>query len=703
VSKAGKSGDAGHHDVPGEPGATDPGARTPIRCAIYTRESGAGAPGDEFDTVEAQRSVAESFIAGRWHEGWTALPVRYDDRGLSGARMDRPALLRLLADAADGKLDCLVVHRLDRLARSLPRFARLVETLQRLGVDVVSVTQQFDTGTSLGRLSLHALLAFAEFEREIISERMHDSSRRAQRNGKHLASIPPLGYRFRPGTRDLVVDEEGAALVREIFDLYLEHRSMIRVVDELRRRGRKTRTRVTRAGRQVGGIEFTEGSLSLTLANVAYAGKTRCDGEVLPARHEAILSEAVYNAAARLRKANRCASPTPRPSRPPLILCGRIRCRACHAPMKPLVRVIGKREQRFYACTAAKESAWHSCLTRAVSAPAMERAVAEVLFDAGSSLERVRDLIRLPPGTSSDAGQELERRVYRMLSVFRASWGLLDRRERPRALRALLAEVDYDARDGTLGVALKASGFDWLTAEGDRAKPPDRRPSRGILRLEAEVDPALMRGPSSRRSWVTPLRMTAAERLALAHTIEGLVRDGGASNYTEAAQQLNYSPSRLMGVMVQLFLAPAIQHEILSLGDEALRSVREADLCKIARKLDWNRQWEHWAALRSKDHPCPGSGTNHGQGAGASRRADARLRKEIERLREMTVAALQMKHSKLFGAPCRSNRTCFLRRRVAWGLQALAMGGLSDVAEERLEQLGEHALARLRAARPGHV
>ncbi|HUT36133.1 MAG TPA: recombinase family protein [Planctomycetota bacterium] len=697
-------GDAEGREGRAECGAAGSTHGQSVRCAIYTRESGRRGPEGQFDSVEAQRAAAESFIARRAHEGWAAVGHRYDDRGISGARMDRPALLRLLADASDGRLDCVVVHKLDRLARSLPRFARLAEALRRLGVGVVSVTQPFDTGTSVGRLSLHALLAFAEFEREIIAERQRDGWRRAQRNGRHVVAAPMLGYNFRPGSRDLVVDEREAAVVREIFALYLEHRSAIRVAEELNRRGRRTKAWLSREGDQVGGIEFTDTGVSRMLANVAYAGKTRCGAEILPARHEAIIPEETFNDARAIRSANRCAPRTEHPPRLAPALLGRLRCRACQAPMRPIPRCLGKREVRFYACTAAKRHGWLSCPTKAVSVPAAERAVAELLRHAGSGPEALRDLLRPPPGTSPSAALELERAVHGVVSVLRRSWDLLDRRERARAVRSLVAEADYDARDGTLGVNLSARGLEWLAGRpacrGGEDPAGRLEPPFAGARLEAKVDPVAMGCPSSAKAWTPPQYMTPAERLAFAHAIEALIRDGRAANYVEAARLLNYSEGRLVTLSKLRFLAPAVQQELLWVGEDALRHVREIDLCRIADELDWDRQWELWAAVRARGpHPGPSHEAGQGHRAVRDRHADARLRGELERLPGMAAGELGRRYSELFGGRCPCRRRCFLQRSIAWRLQALALGGLSEAAEARLKELGGHVLARVRSAR----
>ena len=191
-----------------------------VRCAVYTRKSTEEGLEQEFNTLDAQREAAENYIASQKEEGWTCLPDRYDDGGFTGGNMQRPALQRLLDDAKAGRIDCVVVYKVDRLSRSLLDFARMMAVFERQGVSFVSVTQQFNTASSMGRLILNVLLSFAQFEREMISERTRDKMHAARRRGKRLGGTPVLGYGVDPQTKRLVVLPEEAEHVRDIFQLY---------------------------------------------------------------------------------------------------------------------------------------------------------------------------------------------------------------------------------------------------------------------------------------------------------------------------------------------------------------------------------------------------------------------------------------------------------------------------------------------------
>jgi len=208
-----------------------------VRCAVYTRKSTEEGLEQEFNSLDAQRESAEAFIRSQTHEGWTCLPERYDDGGFTGGNMERPALKRLLTDIAAGKVDLVVCYKVDRLSRSLLDFAKMMEAFERHGVSFVSVTQQFNTATSMGRLVLNVLLSFAQFEREIIAERTRDKVAATRRKGKWAGGTPLLGFDLDPRGGRLLVNDDEAIRVRAIFALYLEHQALLPVVQELERRG----------------------------------------------------------------------------------------------------------------------------------------------------------------------------------------------------------------------------------------------------------------------------------------------------------------------------------------------------------------------------------------------------------------------------------------------------------------------------------
>src|SRR5262249_40993639 len=271
--------------------AAKPKTRRLIRCAVYTRKSTEEGLNQEFNSLDAQREAGEAYIKSQTHAGWTCLPDHYDDGGYTGASMERPALQRLLADIARGQVDCVVVYKVDRLSRSILDFARMMETFDTHQVAFVSVTQQFNTATSMGRLVLNVLLSFAQFERDLIPERTRDKIAAARRKGKWAGGLPILGYDVDPVSHKLVVNVEEAARVRAIYELYWREQNLAWVVEELNQRGWVNKRWRTRKGHERGGKPFAKSSLHQLLTRVTYVGKIRYKKEVHAGEHAAIVEE----------------------------------------------------------------------------------------------------------------------------------------------------------------------------------------------------------------------------------------------------------------------------------------------------------------------------------------------------------------------------------------------------------------------------
>jgi len=265
-----------------------------MRCAIYTRKSTEEGLDRDFNSLDAQRESAEAYVLSQREAGWTALAERYDDGGYTGANLDRPALERLLADIEAGLIDCLIVNRVDRLSRSLLDFARLMSTFEKRGVNLVSVTQQFNTTASMGRLTLNILLSFAEFERSLIVERTRDKMSAARRKGKWVGGVPVLGYDVAPGGGRLVVNEDEAQQVRTAFALYAEHGALLPVVDQINSQQWTTKRWTTKNGRLYPGRSFTEQDLQRLLTNVVYTGRILYKGEIYDGEHAAIIEQHLW-------------------------------------------------------------------------------------------------------------------------------------------------------------------------------------------------------------------------------------------------------------------------------------------------------------------------------------------------------------------------------------------------------------------------
>lgn len=265
-----------------------------VRCAIYTRVSTDTGLDQEFNSLDAQYDASQAYIRSQAHAGWSLVKARYDDGGFSGGSTDRPALQRLLADVAARRIHIIVVYKVDRLTRSLADFAKLVELFDVHGVSFVSVTQQFNTTTSMGRLTLNVLLSFAQFEREVTSERIRDKIAASKRKGLWVGGMVPLGYILKDG--QLHIHEEEANTVRLIFQRYLELGSVNRLVKDLKERGLKSKVRKLASGGTRGGVPFTQGPLFHMLRNRFYLGEVKFKGEILPGPQPALLDRALFEA-----------------------------------------------------------------------------------------------------------------------------------------------------------------------------------------------------------------------------------------------------------------------------------------------------------------------------------------------------------------------------------------------------------------------
>lgn len=267
--------------------------RKRTRCAIYTRKSSEEGLEQDFNSLDAQREACEAYVLSQKHEGWTVLSDRYDDGGFSGGNMERPGLVRLLDDIRAKRVDVIVVYKVDRLTRSLADFAKIVEVFDAQGISFVAVTQQFNTTTSMGRLTLNVLLSFAQFEREIAGERIRDKFRASRQKGMWMGGSVPLGYEVKD--RALVINEIEAAKVRLIYKQYMELGSVRDLAGYLDSNGIRSHRRATQSGKVIGGHRITRGSLYLLLQNPVYIGIVVHKGTRHPGLHQPIIEQALWD------------------------------------------------------------------------------------------------------------------------------------------------------------------------------------------------------------------------------------------------------------------------------------------------------------------------------------------------------------------------------------------------------------------------
>ena len=297
--------------------------KTVVRCAIYTRKSSEEGLEQDFNSLDAQREACEAYVASQRSEGWIALPKMYDDGGFSGGTMERPALKELLADIDDGLVDLVIVYKVDRLTRSLSDFAKIVDVLDAAGASFVSVTQSFNTTTSMGRLTLNMLLSFAQFEREVTGERIRDKIAASKAKGMWMGGRPPLGYEIRDRKLEIVEDE--AETVRHIFRRYVELGSVFVLRDDLAASGVTAKRHVSVSGNVTGGGFIDRGALYHLLQNHLYRGEISHKGQIYPGQHEAIIDEELWNLVQTRLDANRVERSVRSDASQPSLLVGLLR------------------------------------------------------------------------------------------------------------------------------------------------------------------------------------------------------------------------------------------------------------------------------------------------------------------------------------------------------------------------------------------
>jgi site-specific DNA recombinase len=364
-------------------------------CAIYTRKSTEEGLEQEFNSLDAQRESAEAYITSQKSQGWICLPDHYDDGGFSGGNMDRPALQHLLVDIERGFIDCVVVYKVDRLSRSLMDFAKILERFEIKSVAFVSVTQQMSTRTSMGRLTLNILLSFAQFERELVSERTRDKIVMARKKGKYTGGRPVLGYDLSPEAGKLMVNHMEAQRVRTIFDLYLRLDGVLPVVDELRRFGWTTKSWVTRKGNVCEGHQFNKNSIYSLLSNPLYIGKVKYKDELYAGEHAGIIPETIFAETQTKLAENRRNPKSHKLGRFGGILNGILRCKACGCGMShSYSKKADGRRYRYYVCNNATKTGWKNCPHPSLPAAEIETFILNEIRTIGFDETLIEDVVK---------------------------------------------------------------------------------------------------------------------------------------------------------------------------------------------------------------------------------------------------------------------------------------------------------------------
>jgi site-specific DNA recombinase len=552
-----------------------------VRCAIYTRKSSEEGLEQEFNPLQAQREACEAFISSQRHEGWVCLLACYDDGGFSGATMDRPALQQLLTDITARRVDIVVVYKIDRLTRSLADFAKIVEILDARDASFVSVTQQFNTTTSMGRLTLNVLLSFAQFEREVIGERIRDKIAASKRKGMWMGGVPPLGYRVEDH-RLSVIDSE-AKIVRAIFRRYAELGSVRWLKEELEGQGIKSKSWTSASDRRIGGKPFSRGALYLILQNRTYLGEIVHKGQSHPGEHTPVIDQLLWDAAQAELAGNTAERNSGTRTRQPSLLTGML-FDANGNPMIPSHAVKQATRYRYYVSRPLiiKDQTKSSAGLR-IPAGEIEQLVSsrvrQWLLDPGSIysatrlvdasaqrwlVARDRELGNSWPGLPATRQRGLLTALIERIDV---GTNRIDIQIRPRGLGALLdpaAALSPNATDGetqTLSVLVKL-----------------RRCGREI-RMLVGTDPFATTKPDRR----------LIKLLIRAHRFNAALAGSDGVPFAALAKQEGVSPSYFTRLVRLSYLAPDITRAILD-GRQPRGLTADKLLVQSRLPLAWHDQ-----------------------------------------------------------------------------------------------------------------
>lgn len=515
-----------------------------IRCAVYTRVSTNDNLEKDFTSLDAQRESAESYILSQKNQGWTLISERYDDAGFTGANTDRPALKSLIEHIKGKEIDCVVVYKVDRLSRSLLDFTQLLEFFDKSAVTFVSVTQHFNTNSSMGRLTLNILLSFAQFEREMISERTMDKMAAARRKGKFIGGRPAIGYDLDKEKHELIVNPKEAEIVHKIFDLYLKEKSCLAVTKILNKQGLQTKSHTTN-NKTTGGKMFKSTNVNWVLKNVLYIGKVEYKGTIYMGVHPPIMSENTFNKAQALLEDNRRKPHGKQRTKGKGLLSGIFRCNNCQCSMCYTYTVKRKTKYIFYVCLNAIKRGYDMCPTKSVKAPIAESAIIECLKKIPSSK------IFPPP-----------------------NWETLPHQKKREIIVGLTSQIIYDGKTKILTINCNQDGKAYdFNVELKQAKP--EKPEESIKR-----EPQLR------------------QNLVLVHQVQSVLDKGQAKTPKQVAEWLNLSQARLNQFMNMLFLAPVIQEEILFAEDDKITAIPEYRINEISREMCWKKQLGMWEKLK---------------------------------------------------------------------------------------------------------
>lgn len=545
-----------------------------LRCAIYTRKSTEEGLEQEFNSLDAQYDACAAYVASQRHEGWRLVAQRFDDGGVSGGSLDRPALQDLLAEVEAGRIGMIVVYKVDRLTRSLADFTRLIERLEARGCSFVSVTQAFNTANAMGRLTLNVLLSFAQFEREVTAERIRDKITASKRKGLWMGGTVPLGYDRHPDPRQatLVVNAVEAQTVRQVFDLYEACGSLRALAEEVARLDLRSKRRVGKDGRATGGHPLKRSQLYYLLTNPMYIGRVRHRRESYPGLHSAIIAEAQFERVqALLRRDAARKRGQGRGVDPGAALMGRLRDETGDL-LTPSHTQKGARRYRYYVSNHLTRGERDPRGWR-IAARALERGLAAAI---AAHLERLVTEQRLLVEPDLSRAAELRSTM--------ADLELLGETRREVRLLGLIGRGRFG--DAAITLTLEAEILAALFAvEPERLSPAALTLAAPLLPTRRAVGPRAVIGGIKRAP-----NPRLVEALVTAHRWALAVRAG--EEIGQLAQRDGVSASYLHSRMQLAFLAPSLQAEILTGCQPEEMTVQS--LIRPEVPLDWAAQAERY-------------------------------------------------------------------------------------------------------------
>jgi DNA invertase Pin-like site-specific DNA recombinase len=554
----------------------EPAKASSRRCAIYTRKSSEEGLEQDFNSLQAQREACEAFIKSQAGEGWRLVKTAYDDGGLSGGTMERPALQRVLGDINQGLIDVVVVYKVDRLTRSLADFAKMVEVFDAHGVSFVAVTQQFNTTTSMGRLTLNVLLSFAQFEREVTGERIRDKIAASKRKGMWMGGFVPLGYDV--CDRRIVIDEREAETVRYIFRRYQELGCVRLLKEDLDRRGVVSKRRTSKTGIASGGHSFSRGALYALLLNPIYVGEIRHKNLRHPGQHQAIVDRAVWERTQQQLREHRVRSKSRDASVERSPLTGRL-VDENGAGLTPSHARKGERKYRYYVSRnfpaqglAPSRVGWR--LPARELEDRVAAAVGEILGDESAVLEAAQK-------TDTNSSQ-----VDRVLHAAR-TWRhrLQSEAEQTSAIGALVDRVELKSDGIRVSIKLPIAG-----AEKSRAQLPDQVAIARSFPMQLKrrgVELRLIVGDHNRSAAIVDLALLKA--VARAHRWFDEISAGKASSLAAIASREGLAVGYVGRLIRLAFLAPEIVEAIVE-GRQPTTLTAEALTRRIELPLSWCSQ-----------------------------------------------------------------------------------------------------------------